>query len=138
MLNTEQEDRILLLRAKGKSYSTISKEERISKQTAVDICKKYEERISALRALELDEMYEKQRITYEERISAHANLMKRIREEIESRDLSDISTDKLIELFIKQNETIREELIEPQFRSREEQERDREERNLLNSISSGI
>lgn len=137
-ISTEQENRILLLRARGNSFASIAKEEKVSKQTAVDVCQRCKEQIAALHALELEEMYEEQRITSQERITAHANLLRRIREEIESRSLADIPTDKLIELHIKESAALKEELIEPNFKSTEEQERDRKERVLLDRLTSSI
>lgn len=135
-LTTDQEERILTLRARGKSYKAIAEEANVSKQTAVDVCAKYKERIASLHALELEELYERQHITSRERIEAHSNLMRRIREEIESRELTDIPTDKLIELYIKQASALKEEIIEPTVKSSREEERDRKEREYLDRLTS--
>lgn len=108
----------------------------IGKQTALDVCKKYKEQIATLQALELEQLYEEQRITSTERITAIASLMQRVREEIDSRDLSQVPTEKLIDLYLKQSSALREEIIEPNFQSTEEQSRDRKEREYLDRLTA--
>lgn len=136
MTDRDTENRIIELRARGKSYSTIASELKIGKQTALDACKKYKEQIATLQALELEQLYEEQRITSTERITAIASLMQRVREEIDSRDLSQVPTEKLIDLYLKQSSALREEIIEPNFQSTEEQNRDRQEREYLDRLTA--
>lgn len=136
MTDRDTENRIIELRARGKSYSTIASELKIGKQTALDVCKKYKEQIATLQALELEQLYEEQRITSTERITAIASLMQRVREEIDSRDLSQVPTEKLIVLYLKQSSALREEIIEPNFQSSEEQARDRQEREYLDRLTA--
>ncbi len=136
MTDRDTENRIIELRARGKSYSTIASELKIGKQTALDVCKKYKEQIATLQALELEQLYEEQRITSTERITAIASLMQRVREEIDSRDLSQVPTEKLIDLYLKQASTLKEEIIEPNFQSTEEQNRDRQEREYLDRLTA--
>lgn len=136
MTDRDTENRIIELRARGKSYSTIASELKIGKQTALDVCKKYKEQIATLQALELEQLYEEQRITSTERITAIASLMQRVREEIDSRDLSQVPTEKLIDLYLKQASALKEEIIEPNFQSSEEQSRDRKEREYLDLLTA--
>lgn len=136
MTDRDTENRIIELRARGKSYSTIASELKIGKQTALDVCKKYKEQIATLQALELEQLYEEQRITSTERITAIASLMQRVREEIDSRDLSQVPTEKLIDLYLKQSSALKEEIIEPNFQSSEEQARDRQEREYLDRLTA--
>ena len=136
MTDRDTENRIIELRARGKSYSTIASELKIGKQTALDVCKKYKEQIATLQALELEQLYEEQRITSHERITAIASLMQRVREEIDRRDLTQVPTEKLIDLYLKQSSALREEIIEPNFQSTEEQNRDRQEREYLDRLTA--
>lgn len=136
MTDRDTENRIIELRARGKSYSTIASELKIGKQTALDVCKKYKEQIATLQALELEQLYEEQRITSQERITAIASLMHRVREEIDRRDLTQVPTEKLIDLYLKQVSTLKEEIIEPNFQSSEEQARDRQEREYLDRLTA--
>ena len=93
-IDNDKKRRILELRAKGYSYSKISKDVGVAKQTAIDYCKGQEEQIATLQALELEELYEQHGITKRERIAAHASLLSKIRTEIDTRDLTDVSTGK--------------------------------------------
>ena len=136
MTDRDTENRIIELRARGKSYSTIASELKIGKQTALDVCKKYKEQIATLQALELEQLYEEQRITSQERITAIASLMQRVREEIDRRDLTQVPTEKLIDLYLKQASSLREEIVEPSFKSSEEQARDRQEREYLDRLTA--
>lgn len=135
-ITTEQQKQILELRATGLSYLKISKETGVGKQTCVDICKTYEEQISTLHAMELEGLYEEAKITKEERIKAHAELLKRIKAELEGRDLSEVPTDKLIDLYLKTDTILKEEMIEPKFLSTEDQNRERAERDILDKLTS--
>lgn len=135
-IDADKKRRILELRARGLSYAKISEEVAVAKQTAIDVCKAQEEAIATLQALELEELYETHRITKRERIAAHASLLSRIRTEIESRNLTDVPTEKLIDLYLKTSSALSEEVVEPNFQSTEEQERDRKERAIIDSLSS--
>lgn len=136
LIDNDQKRRIYELRAKGKSFAKIANEVGVSKQSVVDICKEGEEKVATLKALELEELYEAQQITIEQRLTAHASLLQRLRNEIESRDLTDIPTEKLVDLYLKTASTIKEEFVTPNFQSTEEQQRDQKERKYLNSLSS--
>lgn len=135
-IDADKKRRILELRATGLSYAKISEEVKVAKQTAINVCKAQEEEIATLEALNMEELYEQHRITKRERIAAHASLLARIRTEIEGRDFTDVSTDKLIDLYLKTSASLSGEMIEPTFQTSEEQERDRQERRLINDLSS--
>ena len=100
-IDADKKRRILELRATGLSYAKISEEVKVAKQTAINVCKAQEEEIATLEALNMEELYEQHRITKRERIAAHASLLARIRTEIERRDFTDVSTDKLRDLYLK-------------------------------------
>lgn len=135
-IEKDTERKIIELRAQGKSYATIASETGVAKQTAIDACKRNKEEIATLHALEIDELHETQRVTYKERITALSSLTQRIREEIDRRDLTQVPTEKLIDLYIKQASALKDELIEPSFKSTEEQERDKQEREYLDRLTA--
>lgn len=135
-IDTDKQRRILELRARGYSYAKISTEVGVAKQTAIDYCKAQEEKIATLQALELEELYEQHSITKRERIAAHASLLSRIRATIETRDFTDVPTDKLVDLYLKASSALSDEVVEPNFQTSEEQERDRKERKLINDLTS--
>lgn len=136
LIENDKRREILSLRAKGLSFAKIAESVGVAKQSVVDECKRNEEAIATLRALELEELYETHRISKEERIKAHATLLGRIRSELESRSLEDVPTDKLVDLYLKTSASLQDELIEPRFLSSEEQSRNRREREELDSLTS--
>lgn len=135
MIDADKKQEILTLRAKGKSFATIAAELRIAKQTAIDYCKDNEEAIATLKALELETLYESHHLNKEARIEALSTLKDKLRTEIDRRDLADVSTDKLITLYLNTSAAIKEEAIEPNFQSSKEQERDRQEREALDRLT---
>lgn len=135
-IDKDTERRIIQLRARGKSYATIAKEVEVAKQTAIDVCKRSREEIANLQALEVEELHETQRVTYRERITALSSLMQRVREEIDRRDLTQVPTEKLIDLYLKQASALKDEIVEPSFKSSEEQARDRQEREYLDRLTA--
>ena len=130
-VSADKKRAIIEARAKGYSYARIAKEVGVAKQTAVDVCKECDETVATLSALELEELYETHRVTIRERVKAHANLLNKIRAELDTRDLSYVPTDKLVDLFLKANTALKDELITPNVQTTEQQERDRKERELL-------
>ena len=136
MIDKNTERQIIELRAKGLSYASIAKETGVAKQTAVDVVKKCREEIATLQALDVEELHEEQRITYKHRITSLASLMGRVREEIDKRDLSDVPTEKLIDLYLKQLSALKEEVVEPSFKSSEEQGNEQQERIYLERLTA--
>jgi hypothetical protein len=115
MENHKTKEQFIQLRAQGVSYSNISKEIGKSKQTLIDWGKELEEEIRNLKAIELEAIYEKYFLLKEARLQSFGIITQRIKKEIESRDLSDIPTDKLLDMFLKYNSVIKQETTEPIF-----------------------
>jgi intein-encoded DNA endonuclease-like protein len=112
MENQKTKEQFIQLRAQGVSYSNISKEIGKSKQTLIDWGKELEEEIRNLKAIELEAIYEKYFLLKEARLQSFGIVTQRIRQEIESRDFSDIPTEKLLDLFLKYNSIIKQEIPE--------------------------
>ena len=73
--------------------------------------------------MELELLYEKYYLTREQRLQTFGQMLSRLKDEIDIRNLSEIPTDKLLELFLKYNDKVKEELIEPKFQDSIEMER---------------
>jgi len=134
MIDADTKLKIVELRARDYSIKRIADELGIAKQTVVDALQDMKEQVATLRAINLDELYESQAITAEARIRNLSSLTQRIKEELDGRDLTDVPTDKLIDLYIKTASALEERIIEPVFQSSQEQEEDREARKILDSI----
>jgi hypothetical protein len=63
-------------------------------------------------------------------------MLTKIKKEVESRDLSDVPTDKLLELFLKYNNQVKEEIVEPIYKSSQELTEEKEDRKLLDDLTT--
>lgn len=134
MIDTQTKLKIVELRAGGKSMAKIAEEVGVAKQTVVDVCNDMREEIASLHAMQLEALYEEQKISTEERIRALSSVMGKIRNELESRSLVDVPTEKLVELFLKTSSTLEGSIVEPRFQSTDEQKADKEAREALNKL----
>ena len=135
MISTETKLKIVELRSQGKSIATIAKETNLAKQTVVDTCKEMKEEIAALYAIQLDALYEAERIGVEQRIKNYSSLLGKMKKELDKRSLSDVPTEKLVDMYIKTASALEGTIVEPIFKSSKEQQEEREERDILQSLT---
>ena len=136
METVETKERFIELRAKGWSFDRIAKELGRAKQTLIDWSKDLQEEIANRKALELDALYETYYLQRESRLQTFGAMLTKIKEEVMSRDLSDVPTDKLLDLFLKYNNQIREEIVEPIYKSSQELTEERQDRELLEELTT--
>lgn len=132
----QTKERFIELRAKGWSYDKIAKELGKAKQTLIDWGKELEDEIANLKALELEALYEKYYLLKESRIETFGELVKKLKDEVMSRDLSEVPTDKLLELLLKYENQLKDEVIEPRFKTSTEIKEDRLDRELLDELTT--
>jgi hypothetical protein len=132
----EVKKRFIELRAKGWSFDKIAKELGKAKQTLIDWSKELQDEIANLKALELEALYEKYYLHKENRIKTFGEMLERIKKEALKRDLSDIPTDKLLDILLKYSTQVKEEEVEPVFKSSEEIEEERTDKEILKSLAS--
>jgi len=116
----ETMDRFIELRAEGWSYAKISAEIGVSKKTLIDWDKKWKNEIDNLRIAHCEELLEKHKLSKEHRIEGFAKRLKSIDDEIERRDFSDVPTIKLIELRLRIQSAIDEEIPKLEITTKEE------------------
>lgn len=136
METVETKNRFIELRAKGYSFDKIAKELGKAKQTLIDWSKDLEEEIANLKALELEALYEEFYLLKEERIRRLGKILKSIEDELLDRDLSEVSTDRLLDLLLKYRAQIEEDLVEPTFKSREEISEEEADRRILQELTT--
>ena len=136
MINLDQKEKFIELRAKGWSFDRIAKELGRAKQTLIDWSKDLQEEIANRKALELEALYETYYLQRESRLQMFGVMLTKIKKEVESRDLSDVPTDKLLDLFLKYNNQIREEIVEPIYKSSQELTEEKEDRKLLDDLTT--
>lgn len=136
MDNTGQKERFIELRAQGYSFDKIAKELGRAKQTLIDWSKELQEEIANLKALELEALYEKYYLLKETRLQTFGEMLQKIKKEVDKRNLSDVPTDKLLDLYLKYNSQAKEEIVEPLFKSSGEIDEERTERELLEGLTT--
>lgn len=136
MEGVEIKEKFIELRAKSWSFDKIAKELGKAKQTLIDWSKELQDEIANRKALELEALYEKYFLLRESRLQTFGAMLTKIKKEIERRDLSDVPTDKLLELLLKYNSQIKEEIVEPTYKSSQEIKEEREDRELLEELTT--
>ena len=107
MINkTDKQQDFTELRAKGNSFDTIAKQLEVSKGTLINWSRDLEDEIQNYSALELDALKEKYLISKKHQIQSYGEQLATVREELSNRDLSDVKTEKLIEVEVKLLEAI--------------------------------
>lgn len=122
--------RIIELRAEGLSYAKIAEALKISKQTALEIVRDNKDEVTSLQAMEMEALFDAEKINLRGRVEQLSSLQARLREELAKRDLSKIPTDKLIALFIKTNQALKDEVFAPEVKSVAEIQQERHDQQL--------
>lgn len=132
----ETKEKFIELRAKGWSFDKIAKELGKAKQTLIDWSKELQDEIANRKALELEALYETYYLLKENRLQTFGGLLNKIKDEVLSRDISDVPTDKLLDLFLKYNSQIKEEIVEPIYKTSLEIYEERQDKELLEALTT--
>lgn len=136
MESLDVKEKFIELRAQGYSFDKIAKELGKAKQTLIDWSRELQEEIASRKALELEALYDQFSLMKEHRLRELGKTLARLQTEIESRDLSDVPTDKLLDLQLKYLTYAKEEIVEPVFKSTQEIEEDQLDRELLEELTA--
>lgn len=132
----QTKEKFIELRAQGWSFDKIAKELGKAKQTLIDWSKDLDKEIANLKALELEALYEKHYLLKEAKIEKYGAILSKLKTEIDNRDLSDLPTDKLLDLLLKYETFINAEVVAPNFKSSEEIREDKEDKELLQELTA--
>lgn len=132
----ETKERFIELRAKGWSFDKIAKETGKAKQTLIDWSKELQNEIANRKALELEALYENYYLLKEAKIKKYGAILSKITNELESRSFSNVPTGRLLELYLLYFERLSQEVIEPTFKSSGEITEDRQDRELLEELTT--
>lgn len=107
----DEKQRFIELRARGYSFAKISLEIKVSKATLIEWSKEEPvlREIHNQKSLCIDELQEKYAITKRHRVEVFGEVLNKLKEELSSRDLSTLPTDKLINLAIKLSDTLKQD-----------------------------
>ncbi|MDC0449064.1 hypothetical protein OAL67_00450 [bacterium] len=106
MKNMEVKEKFIELRAKGNSLQTIAVELGVTKQTLINWGKTLDVELRNQKALEHDNLLAKYKITRESKLKMYTEMLNNIVDEVKSRDLTDIKTEKLYFLYMKISEEL--------------------------------
>lgn len=116
----EQKERFIELRAKGMPFQTIANEIGISKPTLLEWAKEFKIEIANLKAFEIETLQERYYMSWKKRTEQFNNQLEQINKELEKRDLSEIQTEKLIDMKLKLLDKLKNEQIEIKIKEEKE------------------
>lgn len=114
--DNDTKQKFIEMRAKGVSFNKIARELKVAKSTLIEWSKSYLTEIENLKAIELEALQEQFYLTKAARIELLGQQMKRIIKEVESRDFSDVSTEKLLDIFSKTLSQLKQEEVQITFK----------------------
>lgn len=89
------------LRAKGNSYDKIADTLKVSKPTLITWSKELTAELSNHIGIETDALLERHKMAKIHQLELYGIQLAKVRSELEKRDLSDVSTDKLLNMELK-------------------------------------
>lgn len=129
MKDNDKKKEFIELRAKNWSFQRISEEIGVSKPTLIKWDKDFNYEIQTLNNIELQSLYDEYETTRTQRVKYLGEMHKKLIDELKSRDLSDVKTDKLLEMVIKTSDKLKEIKSEKMliFRTKEDIEKQRKQ-----------
>lgn len=106
MKDTDKQKKFIELRGKNWSFNRIAKEIKVSKSTLIKWDKEFTYEIANINQMELEALYEEYKMTKEQRLEYLGKLQKKLIKELEKRDLTDVKTDKLLDMLLKTNDKL--------------------------------
>jgi hypothetical protein len=99
----------------GWSYGRIAQKLKVSKQTLINWSKELSLQIANLRAIEMETLKEEYSLLKSQRIELLGQKLKAIKEELDKRNLAEIPTEKLLNIFLKGHAILERDEIELVF-----------------------
>jgi len=113
--NEELKSKFIQERAIGKSFKEISTELNLPVETLVVWAKTLKYDIGNQKAIEMDELSNKFRITKRRRIELIGSILTKMQDELDTRDYKDVPTDKLFDYLLKYSAELNREYTPPVF-----------------------
>lgn len=126
----------MVLRARNKSYAAIERELGVTKKTLIAWGKEHREEIQNLQAVEHEALLEEYGLTTRARVELFGEELRRVRNELATRDLHELPTPKLYDLLVKLSAQLKAEVTPPLVRSDDEVQRRVALRELLDRVSA--
>jgi len=120
MKDMKTKERFIELRGQGLPLAEIAAEIGVSKPTLISWERDLKEQIDNRQAVELEATYDKYCLSVRKRVEFFGNVLSQIRDELETRDLSTISTEKLFAMYAHFDREAQRALPELTFRNEDE------------------
>jgi len=117
--DNDTKHRFIELRGQGLSFDKIVKDIGVSKGTLLQWEKELKQEISEVRFIELESMIQKYGVLRTERVKSYGEMLEKYRKELSIRDLSDVSTNKLLDMALIVEDRLREEMKDIRHYSKE-------------------
>ncbi len=118
MKTLAERQKFIQLRAEGLSLEKIARKMRISKQTLFRWSKKYDSEIAALKAGQLETLREQYYLSIEAKVKMWGKLVNKMEPELVGRRLSNVPSEKLLDMLIKAQDKLEQAYVEPGPRSK--------------------
>lgn len=119
MKDQETKTKFVELRAQGWSFDRIAQELKTSKQTLINWSRDLQTEIANLKAIEIEALQERFYMRKAQRIELFGNKLQAIKEELDKRNLSELPTKELFDLFIRYSNLLKNEAMETIFKGKE-------------------
>ena len=138
MKDTETKERFIELRAQEYSYDKIAELLEVSKRTLINWGGELSYEVENAKALRLEVLREKFVLSAESKIELWGELVDRLKQEIATRDLSTVDTNKLLDMLIKTQDKLEGAFITPKVRTEDAIEYEKKSSDLINSALKGL
>lgn len=115
MKDEKTKQQFLELRADGWSYQRIAAELKVGKQTLINWSKELRHEIANLRAIQMEALQEQYGALVTHRIRLFGEKLRALERELDTRDLSELPTEKLLNLMLKYAQALGREAINLSF-----------------------
>jgi transcriptional regulator with XRE-family HTH domain len=120
MKDTKTKERFMELRGQGLPLAKIAAEIGVSKTTLINWDRDLKEEIDNLKAVELEALYDKFYLSTRKQVEFFGDILSRIQRELETRELSDVPTEKLFAMYAHFYREAQHALPELTFRNDDE------------------
>jgi transposase len=124
----------IILRGKGLSYNKIASKLNVSKTTLIEWSKEFEREIANLKTIELEELQQMYYVQKQKRIVCYGSQLEEIITELDKRNLTDVPTEKLLELKLKYLHCLKREDVDLSLQIEEEDDLEQTLSNFNKSI----
>jgi len=137
MKDIETKERFIELRGQGLPLAKIAAEINVSKTTLINWERDFREEIDNQRAVELEALYDKYYLSVRKKVEFFGDVLTRIQNELETRDLSTIPTEKLFAMYAHFYQEAQRALPVIKFQDEGEVQSSKSHRFALNELTKG-